>query len=46
MNELFEAGKVKPVIDGRYKLEELPQAMKIFGKAEHKGKLVISIEHT
>jgi NADPH:quinone reductase-like Zn-dependent oxidoreductase len=24
MNELFEAGKVKPVIDGPYKLSEVP----------------------
>lgn len=46
MNELFESGKVKPVIDDtRYKLEEVPEAMRFFGKAEHKGKLVISIEH-
>ncbi|HET9745564.1 MAG TPA: NAD(P)-dependent alcohol dehydrogenase [Chitinophagaceae bacterium] len=45
MNELFEAGKVKPVIDGHYKLEDVPEAMKVFGKAEHTGKLVISIEH-
>ena len=45
MNELFEAGKVKPVIDGHYWLEDVPQAMKVFGRAEHKGKLVISIKH-
>jgi NADPH:quinone reductase-like Zn-dependent oxidoreductase len=45
MNELFETGKVKPVIDGHYKLEDTPAAMRFFGKAEHKGKLVISIEH-
>ena len=43
MNELFETGKVKPVIDGHYKLEDTPAAMRFFGKAEHKGKLVISI---
>ena len=46
MTELFESGKVKPVIDGHYKLEDAPAAMKVFGKAEHKGKLVISIEHS
>jgi len=43
MNEHFEAGKVRPVIDGAYKLEEVPEAFRIFGKAEHKGKLVITI---
>ena len=43
MNELFETGKVKPVIDGPYKLDEVPKAFRIFGKGEHKGKLVITI---
>jgi len=43
MNELFEAGKVKPVIDGPYKLEEFQKAFRIFDKAEHKGKVVITI---
>src|SRR5687767_1879321 len=43
MNELFEAGKVKPVIDGPYKLDEVPKAFRIFSKAEHKGKIVITI---
>ena len=44
MNELFEAGKVKPVIDGPYKLDEVPEAFRIFDKAEHKGKIVITIK--
>ena len=43
MNELFEAGKVKPVIDGPYKLDEVPEAFRIFGKGEHKGKVVITM---
>ncbi len=43
MNELFEAGKVKPVIDGPYKLNEFAEAFRLFGKAEHKGKVVISL---
>ena len=43
IKELFEAGKVKPVIDGPYKLDEVPQAFRIFGKAEHKGKIVITM---
>jgi NADPH:quinone reductase-like Zn-dependent oxidoreductase len=43
MKELFEAGKVKPVIDGPYRLDEVPKAFRIFGKAEHKGKIVITI---
>ncbi|MEJ2545205.1 MAG: NAD(P)-dependent alcohol dehydrogenase [Calditrichaceae bacterium] len=43
MNELFFAGKVKSVIDGPYKLKEVPEAMRYFGEGKHKGKVVISI---
>jgi NADPH:quinone reductase-like Zn-dependent oxidoreductase len=44
MNELFEAGKMKPVIDGPYSLNEVPEAFKHFEKGGHKGKIVITIE--
>ena len=43
MNELFEAGKVKPLIDVPYKLDEIQKAFRIFGKGDHKGKLVITM---
>lgn len=43
MNKLFESGKVKPVIDGPYKLEVVPEAFRLFAKGEHKGKVVIII---
>jgi len=43
MNELFEAGKVKPVIDGPYTLNKFMEAFVLFDKAEHKGKVVITI---
>jgi NADPH:quinone reductase-like Zn-dependent oxidoreductase len=43
MNELFGVGKMKPLIDGPYKLEDVPEAFRIFGKSEHKGKLVITL---
>lgn len=45
MNELFQAGKVKPVIDGPYMLEDVPDAFRLFGKGDHKGKIVISVKH-
>jgi NADPH:quinone reductase-like Zn-dependent oxidoreductase len=45
MNELFEAGKVKPVIDEPYKLDEVPEAFRLFSKGTHKGKVVITVEH-
>jgi len=43
INELFETGKLKVVIDGPYKLDQLPEAFRLFGKAAHKGKIVITI---
>jgi len=45
MKELFEAGKVKPVIDKRYPLSEVPEAFRYFGKGHARGKVVITLEH-
>lgn len=44
INKLFEAGKIKPVIDGPFTLEETPEAFRRFGKGNHKGKVVISVK--
>jgi len=43
MNELFETGKMKPVIDGPYRLDQVPEAFRLFDKGGHKGKIVITI---
>lgn len=43
MNELFEAGKLAPVIDGTYKLADLPEAFRHFGAGNHKGKIIVTI---
>lgn len=43
MNDLFESGKVKPVIDGQYGLAETPAAMRHFGDGNHLGKVVITV---
>ncbi|MDB5232719.1 MAG: NADPH:quinone reductase [Chitinophagaceae bacterium] len=43
MNELFEAGKIKPVIDGPYKLEQFIKAIRLFESGDHKGKVVITM---
>jgi NADPH:quinone reductase-like Zn-dependent oxidoreductase len=45
MIELFNTGKVKPVIDGPYTLEEVPKAFSIFSKGDHRGKVVITMGH-
>ena len=43
MNELFLTGKAKPLIDGPYRLDQVPEAFRYFDRAEHKGKIVITI---
>ena len=45
MSELFKAGKVKPVIEGPFRLEEISKAFRLFGEGRHKGKVVIVLEH-
>lgn len=43
LRELIEAGKLKPIIDRRYRLEETQAAMRYFAEGRHTGKLVIAI---
>jgi len=45
MQELLEAGKVTPVIDKRYELSELPEAMRYLGEGHARGKVVITVEN-
>jgi NADPH:quinone reductase-like Zn-dependent oxidoreductase len=43
MNELFESGKLLPVIEGPYRLSDLPEAFRLFGTGDHQGKIVVSL---
>lgn len=43
VSELFQAGRLKCVLDEPYKLSEVPQAVDHFGEAKHQGKVVISV---
>jgi NADPH:quinone reductase-like Zn-dependent oxidoreductase len=45
LKELFEAGKFVPVIDRRYPLSEVPEALRYFGKGHARGKVVMTLEH-
>ena len=43
VSELFQAGKLKCILDGPYKLSDVPEAIDYFGEAKHEGKVVISV---
>jgi len=45
MKELLEAGKVKPVIDRRYPLSEVAEAIRYLEEEHARGKVVITVEH-
>ena len=45
MKELLEAGKVKPVIERRYPLSEVPEAIRYLEEEHARGKIVITMEH-
>ena len=45
MKELIEAGKVVPVIDSRYPLSEVAEAIRHYGVGHPSGKVVITVEH-
>ena len=44
MKELFEAGKVVPVIDSCYPLNKLAEAFRYYGKGKVKGKIIITVD--
>ena len=43
LKELVEDGKVAPVIDGRYELSEVPEALRQQGDGHTRGKIVIGV---
>ena len=43
LNELLEAGKVVPVIDGRYPLSEVAEALRYLEKGHARGKVIITV---
>ena len=43
INQLFEEGKLKPIIDGPHEFEKIPQLIDYFGAGLHTGKIVITV---
>ena len=44
LHDLMKTGKVKPVIDKRYRLNEVPEAMQYLEEGHARGKVVIVVE--
>jgi NADPH:quinone reductase-like Zn-dependent oxidoreductase len=45
ITELCEAGKIVPVIDRRYPLSEVPEALRYVGEGRARGKVVITVKY-
>jgi NADPH:quinone reductase-like Zn-dependent oxidoreductase len=46
ITELCEAGTIVPVIDRRYPLREVPEALRYLGEGHVKGKIVITVDES
>ncbi|MCJ8314632.1 MAG: NAD(P)-dependent alcohol dehydrogenase [Saccharospirillaceae bacterium] len=45
IEEMYNNGVIKPVIDGPYSLEKIPELIELFGNGKHTGKIVINVHH-
>jgi NADPH:quinone reductase-like Zn-dependent oxidoreductase len=45
ISELMQSGKVTPAIDRRYKLTDVPDAIRYLEEGHARGKVVITVDH-
>jgi len=43
-SKLVEKGQIKPVVDGPYEFDKIPELIQYFGEGRHLGKIVVEIE--
>ena len=43
--QLMQSGQVTPVIDKRYSLSEVPEAIRYLEEGHARGKVIITLEH-
>lgn len=43
ISKLVEMGQIKPVVDGPYGFDEIPEQIQYFGEGRHLGKIVVEI---
>lgn len=44
LGELMKAGKLRPVIDRRYRLKEVPEAIRYIEQGHARGKVVVTVQ--
>jgi NADPH:quinone reductase-like Zn-dependent oxidoreductase len=44
ISKLVESGQIRPVIDGPYGFDEIPDLIQYFGEGKHSGKIVVEID--
>jgi len=44
ISDLVEKGQIKPVVDGPYGFEKIPELIQYFGEGRHRGKIVVEIK--
>jgi len=46
ITELVEKGQIKPIIDGPYEFDRIPELIQYFGEGKHLGKIVVEIDRS